>query len=475
MIPAHGFSGKRVAVFGLARTGISAARSLRQGGAEVLAWDDDAARRAEAGVMAGGGIRLADPAVMEWTGIAALVLSPGVPLHYPQPHAAVQAARAAGCEIIGDIELFLRARRNAFPATRLVMVTGTNGKSTTTALIGHLLREAGRQVQVGGNIGTAVLDLDVLPDGGVYVLEMSSYQLDLVGAPAADVAVWLNITPDHIERHGSLTGYVAAKKRIFEGISANNAAVIGVDDTHGAEVCDALRKKGIQVCPVAVTQDQRAAGVFVQDGVLYDAQDGAPRLVADLRQFTRLPGAHNWQNAAAAYAACKALGVSQTEIAQGLASFAGLAHRMEDVGRIEGVRFINDSKATNADATARALACYDDVYVILGGVPKEGGIDSLAPLFARIRKAYLIGNAEQAFAATLQGRVAYRQCGDLAHAVAASFADASKDREAVVLLSPACASFDQFANFEARGETFRQLVAELAAGSVTRSVTGSKV
>jgi len=463
MIAAHAFRGKKTAVFGLARTGISAARALLQGGAEVVAWDDAQAKREDASAVLGTGVQLADLAMMDWTKIAALVLSPGVPLHFPAPHPVVRAARDADCEVIGDVELFFRARRANFPETKLMLVTGTNGKSTTTALIGHLVREAGLAVQVGGNIGTAALDLEQLGPGGVYVLEMSSYQLDLTGPTGADVAVWLNITPDHIDRHGSLSGYIAAKRRIFDGLAQNGTAVAGIDDVHGVNVCDALRGCGVRVNPIAVEHAPVKPGVYVQDGILYDALSGEPQQVTDLRRLTRLPGAHNWQNAAAAYAAALALGMSRAEIVRGLESFAGLAHRMEEVGRMKGVRFINDSKATNADATARALACYEGVYVILGGVPKEGGIDSLAQFFPRIRKAYLIGQAADAFAITLEGRAPYQKCGDLANAVSASARDVAQEDEAVVLLSPACASFDQFENFEARGEMFRKLVSEHAA------------
>ncbi len=469
MIAAHAFKGKKTAVFGLARTGISAARALLQGGAEVVAWDDAQAKRKDASAVLGTGVQLADLAMMDWTKIAALVLSPGVPLHFPAPHPVVRAARDAGCEVIGDVELFFRARRANFPETKLVLVTGTNGKSTTTALIGHLVREAGLAVQVGGNIGMAALDLEQLGPGGVYVLEMSSYQLDLTGPTGADVAVWLNITPDHIDRHGSLSGYVAAKRRIFDGLAQNGTAVAGIDDVHGVNVCDALRACGVRVNPIAVEHAPVKPGVYVQDGILYDALSGEPQQVTDLRRLTRLPGAHNWQNAAAAYAAALALGISRAQIVRGLESFAGLAHRMEEVGRVKGVRFINDSKATNADATARALACYEGVYVILGGVPKEGGIDSLVQFCPRIRKAYLIGQAADAFAGTLEGRAPYQKCGDLANAVSASARDAAQEDEAVVLLSPACASFDQFENFEARGEMFRKLVSEHAAKSMSGS------
>jgi len=462
MIAAHSCSGKKAAIFGLARTGISAARSLLKGGAEIVAWDDAAGRRAEAAAQFGGRLQLEDPAVLDWRSISFLVLSPGVPLHHPAPHPAVLAARQAGCEIVGDVELFLRARRDRFASAKLVLVTGTNGKSTTTALIGHLAREAGLAVQVGGNIGTAVLDLEELGSGGVYVVEMSSYQLDLIGPASADVAVWLNLSPDHIERHGSLAAYAAAKSRIFDGLPPEGVAVVGVDDDESLHMRDVLRAANKRVHSIAVGHAPDGAGVYVQDGLLFDALQGPAAKVMDLASLPRLPGVHNWQNAAAAYAAARGLGIAREKIAQGIASFTGLAHRMEEVGVIDGVRFINDSKATNADATARALACYDRVYVILGGVPKAGGIDSLAAFFPRIRKAYLIGQAAEAFAKTLQGCVAYQMCGDMANAVAASARDAAGDSGAVVLLSPACASFDQFENFEARGETFRRLVSELA-------------
>lgn len=472
MIAAGAFRGKKVAVFGLARSGISAARALATGGAVVTAWDDAPDKCRQAGAALGASVELANLESMDWAGVAALVLSPGVPLHFPAPHAVVRKARDAGVEVIGDVELFFRARRADFPATRLVLITGTNGKSTTTALIGHLVREAGLQAQVGGNIGVSALDLDRLDPGGVYVLEMSSYQLDLSGPNGADVAVWLNITPDHIDRHGSLSGYVAAKRRIFDGLAKTGAAVVGLDDVHGVNVCDALRACGVRVHPVAVAAASKTSdGVYVRDGVLYDAMAGEPVQVADLRRLSRLPGAHNWQNAAAAYAAARVLGLLRERIVQGLESFAGLAHRMEQVGTVRGVRFINDSKATNADATARALACYDGVFVILGGVPKEGGIDSLRQFFPRIRKAYLIGQAADAFAATLKGRAPYQMCGDLAGAVAAAARDADQAGEAVVLLSPACASFDQFENFEARGEAFRKLVSEYAG----RAMSGGTV
>jgi UDP-N-acetylmuramoylalanine--D-glutamate ligase len=473
MITVDVFAGRKVAVFGLGRSGVSAARALQRGGAEVLAWDDAAIRREAAGAVLGSGVKFADLANMDWTGVAALVLSPGVPLHFPAPHPCVLAARAAEAEVICDIELFLRMRARQFAATRVVMVTGTNGKSTTTALIGHLLREAGYKAQVGGNIGAAVLDLEQLGPNGVYVLEMSSYQLDLIGASRADVAVLLNITPDHLDRHGGLPGYVAAKRRIFNGLASGACAVIGVDDVHGAEIADDLCAQGVQVRRISIGQQRLQSGFLVQDGTLYEVMPDERHAVTDLRGMERLTGAHNWQNAAAACAVVMALGVTQTRIVQAFHTFPGLAHRMEEVGRIGETRFINDSKATNAEATARALACYDGVHVILGGVPKAGGIDSLAAFFPGIRKAYLIGDAAEAFARTLQGRVAYQKCGNLAAAVAASVQDTAAQNGSVVLLSPACASFDQFENFEERGEAFRRLVKEHMANVQTGRVSGN--
>lgn len=462
MIAARGFDGKKVMVFGLARTGLSAARALLRGGAQVYAWDDAPARRQQAadGI---GGLRLTPPETAGWRDMAALVLSPGVPLTHPQPHAVVTAARAHGCEVIGDIELFVRARRAGFAQTRLVLVTGTNGKSTTTALIGHLADKAGYQVRTGGNTGDAALGLDELGPDGVYVLEVSSYQLELTCESGASAAVLLNITPDHVDRHGGMAGYVAAKQRIFNGLEKQGAAIIGVDDEYGAKICAGLSARGVRVIPVSV-EARRDAGVFVSDGQLYDALGGAPRMIAGLRSYSCLPGAHNWQNIAAAYATALGLGISEQAIVAGIASFPGLAHRMENVGSKGRVRFINDSKATNAEATAKALACHEGAYLILGGVPKAGGIEALRPLFSRIRKAYLIGEAAGGFAKTLDGAVAYEECGDLARAARSALLDAQRPGiDAVVLLSPACASFDQFENFEARGDAFRRIAADLRA------------
>ncbi|HEV8679430.1 MAG TPA: UDP-N-acetylmuramoyl-L-alanine--D-glutamate ligase [Stellaceae bacterium] len=455
MIVADSFAGRRVAVLGLARSGRAAVRSLAAGGAEVLAWDDKPAVRDAVAAEA----PLCDLAKADWRKIAALVLSPGIPHSHPEPHPAVLRAREAGAEIIGDIELLGRAQREA----RYVGITGTNGKSTTTALIGHILAAAGERVEVGGNLGTAALSLAPLDREGTYVLEASSFQLELIDSLAFDVAVLLNITPDHLDRHGDMAGYIAAKRRIFAQRSADSAAIIGIDDPICRGIANELRRTGRgPVVPISVTGPV-PGGVYAEDGALIDATKPQPVRVLDLAKVERLPGSHNWQNAAAAYAAVRALGVGGEAAARAIRSFPGLAHRQELVATIDGVRFINDSKATNADAAEKALACYEVIYWIAGGLPKAGGISSLVPYFGRLRHAFLIGTATEEFAATLGGSVSLMRCGDLATAVAAAAEQARRDGApgAVVLLSPACASYDQFAHFEARGDKFRELVAEL--------------
>jgi UDP-N-acetylmuramoylalanine--D-glutamate ligase len=463
MIAAGDYRGRRVAVLGLARSGLAAAEALTRGGAEVLAWDDSPARREAA---AAAGLSPVDLAMEPFARIAALILSPGIPLTHPAPHPIAAAARAAGVPIIGDIELLSRA----VPAARYVGVTGTNGKSTTTALIAHILEAAGRPVQVGGNLGTAALSLDRLGPGGTYVLELSSYQLDLILDARFDVAVWLNLTPDHLDRHGGIDGYIAAKRRLFLNGSDPDrpgAAIVSVDDAPSRNIADELmRKKAWRVTRISVIS-QEQGGVFVNDGNLIDDTGRNADKVIDLTSLPLLPGRHNAQNVAAAYAAARALGLGRQEIVAGIASFPGLAHRQERVRTIDGVAYINDSKATNADAAATALAAYDHIYWIAGGRPKEGGIASLGEFFPRIRHAYLIGEAAAAFGATLAGEVPSSQCGTLARAIADADRAARRDPSghAVVLLSPACASFDQFADFEARGAAFRALVAALPEGA----------
>ncbi len=317
---------------------------------------------------------------------------------------------------------------------------------------------------MGGNLGTPALALDALYQGGTYVLELSSYQLERIFSITFDTAVLLNISPDHLERHGGLEGYIAAKRQIFHRQTAPRAAVIGVDDPHSRKIHDELVAAGDQVViPISASGEAVPGGVYVIDGVLYDDQEGQAIAAIDLKEIESLPGAHNWQNAAAAYAACKAHGVNPATITACLRSFPGLAHRQEMVAEIDGIRFVNDSKATNAEAAARALASYDDIYWIAGGRAKEGGLDGLEPYYPKVRKAFLIGESREAFAGQLDGKLSYSSCGGLDSAVAEAYAEAAAERRPapVVLLSPAAASFDAFANFEARGEAFKAAVKAL--------------
>ncbi len=462
MIPVRGFEGKTVAVFGLARTGLTAARALMLGGAEVAVWDERPESRAAAEAE---GLPLVDLTTADWSKFAALMLSPGVPLTHPKPHWTVEKAKAAGVEIVGDIELFARTV-NAAPAhkrPKIVAITGTNGKSTTTALIGHICAAAGRDTRVGGNIGVGVLDLDDMHGGAVYVLEMSSYQLDLTSSLKPDVTVLLNISPDHLERHGGMEGYVAAKRRLMLNQGKGDTAVIGVDDPWGQRICTEITAANRRtIVPISASKAM-GRGVYVLQGLLYDATGERAVEIADLLRAKSLPGRHNWQNAAAAYSAVRGLGLSAQEAADGLMTFPGLAHRMETVAHLGKVRFVNDSKATNADAARQAMSSYPKFYWIAGGQPKTGGIDDLTDLFPRIEKAYLIGEAQPAFAKVLKGKATVAECGTIEAATAMAYADAAASgQEAVVLLSPACASFDQFADFEARGEAFRAAVAALS-------------
>ena len=466
MIPVRAFAGRRVAVFGLARTGIAAARALEAGGATVSAWDDSEPAREAA---AAQGVSLDDPNRRDWGDVAALVLSPGVPLTHPAPHRLVRMAQTLGVPVIGDIELFALALAEAkIMDVKVVGVTGTNGKSTTTALIGHMLKAAGRDAQVGGNIGEAALNLDPPRPGMVYVLELSSYQLDLIRTLRCHAAVWLNITPDHIDRHGDLKGYAAAKKRIFASQRPGDAAIVGADDKPSASVLTELRGRanGRSVIPVSAMKAV-PEGVYALSGTLYDAANEGGRAVFDLSHAPALPGRHNAQNAAAAWAAVRHLGLSAAEAAEGLKTFPGLAHRQERVGAVGNVTVVNDSKATNADAAAQALSCYDDIFWIAGGQAKKGGVASLKAFFPRIRKAYLIGQDAKMLARQLKGGTETVMSGTLEAATEQALRDARESGlgAAVVLLSPACASFDQFKSFEHRGDVFRALVQDLMPAS----------
>ncbi len=453
MIPLTAIASGCYGVLGLGLSGAAACRALLASGHAVAAWDDSQVVREQ---RASEGLPIVDLRTVGLEDMRALVLSPGIPHTFPAPHPVVARARAAGLAIIGDGELLAAA----CPEATFVGVTGTNGKSTTTALIGHILKSAGHRVEVGGNLGTAVLDLAPLAAGGIYVLEMSSYQLELTPSLVFNFSTLLNISPDHLSRHGGMNGYVDAKRLIFRGNRPDAAAVVGIDDAHSSRIAFDIAATGRRrVVPISAERPVEG-GVYVENGQLIDDLGGGAERVADLAAASALPGRHNAQNAAAAWANVRLLGVDAAVARDAILSFPGLAHRQERIACINGVTYVNDSKATNADAAVRALTCYEPIYWIAGGRPKEDGLRGVEPHLGRVRKAFLIGEAEEAFAAALDGHVPVRRCGTLDRAVAAARAEAEAEAlpGAVVLLSPACASFDQFANFEQRGDVFRSLV-----------------
>ncbi len=455
MIPATSFQGKRVALFGLGDSGMATARALAAGGADVLAWDDNPESVDKA---AGEGIATADLRDIDWSGIASFVLSPGVSLTHPKPHWTVDLAKGACVEIIGDVELFVRERIATAPTSSFIAITGTNGKSTTTALISHILQSAGRDTQMGGNIGCAVMALDPpSPECHHYVVECSSYQIDLTPSINPTAGILLNLTPDHLDRHGTMQHYASIKERLVAG---SETAIIGVDDSYCAQIADRLERVGRDVVRIS-KRLPLTDGYFYDDTNIMEAIDGCCRRIAFLEGLGSLRGPHNIQNALAAVAVCLKVRLNLDEIQAGLERFPGLSCRMEQVAHKGRVLFVNDSKATNADATAAALSSFPRIYWIAGGLLKEGGIEPLRSFFPRIARAYLIGEAAPAFAATLGGAVPYEISGTLAAAVKHAAEDSIKDSSGeavVVLLSPACASFDQFKNFEIRGEAFRQVV-----------------
>ena len=464
MISVTTFKGRKVAVFGLGGSGLNCCHALAAGGAEVLACDDDAKRMADA---ARAGFATADLRHADWSAISALVLAPGVPLTHPAPHWSVGLAHAAQVEVIGDIELFCRERRHHAPDAPFIAITGTNGKSTTTALIAHLFASAGYDVQLGGNIGTAILSLEPPGAGRVHVIEVSSYQIDLAPSLDPTVGILLNVTEDHLDRHGTMAHYAAVKERLVAG--AQKTAIVGVDDNWCQAVADRIEQAGRQVVRVSVRRPL-ADGLYLDAERIMQAAGGGAEAFVHVGRISSLRGRHNAQNAASAIGAALALGLTPAQIQTGLRSFPGLAHRMEEVGRIGKVLFVNDSKATNVDSSAQALACFENVYWIAGGKPKTGGVSSLSGFFPRMRKAYLIGEAAAGFASELEGQVPYAVSGTLDQAVADAAKDVGTDVSAqdlsgavepVVLLSPDCASFDQFRNFEVRGDRFRDLVLAL--------------
>ncbi len=461
MIPVTTLAGKEVAVFGLGASGIATLRALKAGGAIPTAWDDKEASVEKARQE---GFAVADLHTADWSRFAALVLAPGVPLTHPRPHWTVEKARAAGIEVIGDVELYCRERRKLAPDAPFVAITGTNGKSTTTALTAHLCATAGLAAEAGGNLGTPVLAFEPPAAGRAHVVECSSFQIDL--APTLDplVGMLLNVTEDHLDRHGTLEHYAAVKERLVAGVPPQGTAVVGVDDAICAAIAERLAAVGKRVERVSVLRPLRD-GYYADGPQIVQARDGVARTIARLDGIGSLRGLHNAQNAACAAAAGLALGLDAETIQRAFRSFPGLAHRMEQVARRGNVLFVNDSKATNADAAARALASFDDIFWIAGGRAKTGGIVSLTEYFPRIRKAYLIGEAADEFAHTLRGKVPTAMAGTLDQAVALAARDAAASGlpEPVVLLSPACASYDQYPNFEVRGAAFRRAVEALGA------------
>ncbi len=471
MIKVPEVAGTHVAVFGLGASGVATALALKASGAHVHAWDDSEESRAKAEAL---GTPLDDLNARDWALFDTLVLAPGVPLTHPRPHRMVELARATDTRVVGDIELFARAVAAApdHLKPKVIGITGTNGKSTTTALIGHILAASGRDAQVGGNIGTPALALAPFHSGAVYVLELSSFQLETTNTLKPDVSVLLNITPDHIDRHGSFDAYAAAKARLFKRQGAGDTAVIAVDDDASRKIASALKAgKGPTVVPVSASR-ALSEGVHAVGGILFDALDGAAREVADLRTARVLMGRHNWQNAAAAYAAARTLDVEPRRAVQALQNFPGLPHRMEEIARVGPVTFINDSKATNAASARQALGAFENVFWIAGGRAKgASGVDDMFPLMPRVAKAYLIGEAAETFAAQLKGRAVVEISRNLKAAVAAAARDAaaSSRPDPVVLLAPACASFDQFADYAARGDAFRDLVLALPGAAASQA------
>lgn len=437
MLRAPALSGRRYGVYGLARSGLSVLHFLARSGAGAVAWDESAEARAAAQQQFPD-LTMQDFADLDLSGIDALVLSPGVPINR---HPLARRARQAAIPMLCDIELFQWCRP-ALPPHRLVAVTGTNGKSTTVALIHHLLASAGIPTRMGGNIGLPVLDQPPLPAGGVHVLELSSYQLDLCHTLSADVAVWTNLTPDHLDRHGTMEGYFAAKARLFAMQQPGATAVIATDDPWTRRAVDAV-----------------ASGVRC---ITVSAGDIAAHEQA---RWPALAGPHNAQNVAVAGAVARALGIGENTIAQGLRSFPGLPHRMEPVATIDGILFVNDSKATNPASAAPAIQAWPAIRWIVGGQAKAADLDACLPVLGAVRSAYVIGEAADLFAGLLAPHVPVVRSGTLQRAVVDAARDAAPGE--TVLLSPAAASFDQFRDFEARGEAFRAAVATLSAALST--------
>ncbi len=457
MIPVLGFETRTIGVLGLGRTGLSAARALQAGGARPLCWDDSDRGRAAAEAEGFEIVDLSKDKTLAQ--LDQLVVSPGIPHLYPAPHPIIAAAYARGLPVDNDIGLFFRSlgqhqwAEMAVPP-RVVAITGSNGKSTTSALLHHILQEVGRPAHLAGNIGRGVLDLPAPEDGAVIVLELSSYQIELARALTPDIAVFTNLSPDHLDRHGGLGGYFAAKRRLFsEG--GPDRAVIGVDQPEGLFLANQLQEGASddRVIRMSVTQKLDGPGwsVTARKGFLREWRKGGQVAAIDLREMAALPGQHNHQNACAAYAAARALGLGPRQIEPALASYPGLQHRSQVIAEAAGVRFVNDSKATNVDAAIQALSAFPKIRWICGGLMKDGGLKVLRPHLDTVVKAYVIGREAETFALAL-GEIPREICVTMERAVTQACAEAQPGE--VVLLAPAAASFDQYDNFERRGEDF---------------------
>lgn len=468
MIVTTAFADKRVIVLGLGKSGLSAAQVLRLGGAHVALWDDQETSRAKtAAKPLFKDFPFVNPQTVNWRDYDALILAPGIPFTHPEPHPAVRKAQDQGRQVIGDVELFALANL----AAKTIGITGTNGKSTTTALVGHILAHAKRPSAVGGNIGTPLLDLAPLGPQGIYTLELSSFQLDLAPSLSVDVGVLLNLSVDHLDRHGSMEHYASVKAKMLHQQSPTAYSVVSLDDPFTAKIAQELFLQGRRVIGIS-TERPVPDGVYVQEGQLTESIHGVPHKVLDLKTLDRMPGAHNWQNIAAAYAAVRAAGLSTSEASEAIVSFPGLAHRQELVGEMGHVRFVNDSKATNVEAAIKALGSYGKIYWIVGGRPKAGNLAGIESFLGTVDAAYTIGEATERFADALEGRVPnVETCGTMSVAINRAFQAAqmaaTKESPATVLLSPAAASFDQFKSFEDRGNAYRSLVRILCGHNVS--------
>lgn len=457
-------------VLGLGRTGLSTARFLISRSIPFFVWDDHLRQREMAEAQK---FPLKNPleSGFSWEKITGIILSPGIPHDQPTPHLIIQAAKdwekknSSLIEIMSDLELYIRM----YPDIRYIAVTGTNGKSTTTALLGHLLTFAGIPTAIGANFGIPVFDLPNLPKEGIYVFETSSYQLEITPSLSPIVSILLNITPDHLERHGGWEGYKAAKEKVFAAQQeVSPLCVIGIDTEATAEIFEKLKNQNRQKV-LAVSMKEVTGDVFKKGECLWEKGSKEDRLLLDLKDLLTLKGVHNAQNVAAAFITLKGLDVEEKTIINGLKTFPGLVHRQEVVGTVKGITFINDSKATNVEATAKALEVYDDIYWILGGQAKGDDLLDLKRYFSKIRRVFLIGEAQDFFATVLEGYLPYEKLDTLDRAVSEAFKEALEDlketssRVPHILLSPACASWDQFKNFEERGEKFKECVQWLRA------------